>query len=49
MAPRDPFEPDGRDHKCKDCMQVFDCRGKLLAHRARSHEQASQPEEVPAS
>jgi hypothetical protein len=52
MPPRNPYEPDGRDHVCGDCKRVFDSRGRLLDHRARSHETiapAPEPaEEVPA-
>jgi hypothetical protein len=52
MPPRNPYEPDGRDHVCGDCKRVFDSRGRLLDHRSRAHETiapAPEPEEVPAS
>lgn len=52
VTARDPFLPDGRDHLCNDCKRVFESRGLLLRHRARSHDRVlpnPEPAEAEAS
>lgn len=35
---RDPYEPDGRDHVCKNCHRWFESAGKLNDHVVCTHE-----------